>query len=230
MNKIIKICCPIVQILIVVGFVLLSLPNEEDELSFVTNVNSTSKVSVFYGDFVSSDIINNNTVDMASVSVDDDLLDNEELTNNDVLNDEVIDVTSYSAIDSYVGTLTGYGPDCTGCKSGVTASGYRVAEVIDGVVQSAFRITYDDDMYGEVRILAAAYDKFPNGTIIRISDFSHYDEAILGIVMDTGATMRNAWSNGNIWIDLLFSSENDSEIKSFGIDKSVTFEVLRYGF
>ena len=31
-------------------------------------------------------------------------------------------------------------------------------------------------------------------------------------------------------MDLLFATENDPEIKQFGIDKNVKFEVLRYGF
>lgn len=265
-NKIIKICGPIVQILVVTGFVLMSLPMDSDDSSFVTNINSTSKVSVSYGDFVASDIVlskdddnevlpivgkndekvidkdtkGNNTVDKNNNSnnnsnninntrnSDSSSLDNSSDDNS--IKEEVIDVMSYKAIDNYIGTLTGYGPDCKGCKSGKTASGYRVASVVDGVVQKADRITYDDDTYGEIRILAAAYDKFPNGTVIRVSSFSYYDKPFLGIVIDTGATMRNAWKNGNIWIDLMFASENDPEIKAFGIDKDVTFEVLRYGF
>ena len=78
--------------------------------------------------------------------------------------------------------------------------------------------------------MAAAYAKFPKGTIIRVTDFEHYDEAFIGIVIDTGSTMRKAWNAGGVWMDLLFATENDPEIKQFGIDKNVKFEVLRYGF
>ena len=63
------------------------------------------------------------------------------------LNDkeELAVVTDYSynnvnVIDTFVGTVTAYGPDCVGC-SGVTASGYRVADNIGGVITSTTQLT-----------------------------------------------------------------------------------------
>ena len=40
--------------------------------------------------------------------------------------------------------------------------------------------------------------------------------------------MNNAWADGKILIDLLFSTEKSYEVYDFG-RQNVTFEVLRYG-
>lgn len=130
-----------------------------------------------------------------------------------------------NVIDTFVGTVTAYGPDCVGC-SGVTASGYRVADNIGGVITST-TTTYYDDTFGELRILAAATNKFPFGTVIRISG-GRIDGYINGIVLDRGIAMSNAWSNGKVLVDLMFSTEKSDEVHEFG-RQNVTFEVLRYG-
>lgn len=144
--------------------------------------------------------------------------------------EELAVVTDYSynnvnVIDTFVGTITAYGPDCVGC-SGVTASGYRVADNIGGVITST-TTTYYDDTFGELRILAAATNKFPFGTVIRISG-GRIDGYINGIVLDRGIAMSNAWANGKILVDLLFETEKSDEVHEFG-RQDVTFEVLRYG-
>lgn len=128
-------------------------------------------------------------------------------------------------LDTFYGTITAYGPDCVGC-SGITASGYRVAESVNGVITS-ITTTYMDEVYGELRVLAAATDKFPFGTVIRISG-GRIDGYINGIVLDRGGAMNNAWANGKILIDLLFATEKSVEVYDFG-RQNVTFEVLRYG-
>lgn len=130
-----------------------------------------------------------------------------------------------NVIDTFSGTVTAYGPDCVGC-SGVTASGYRVADNIGGVITST-TTTYYDDTFGELRILAAATNKFPFGTVIRISG-GRIDGYINGIVLDRGVAMSNAWSNGKVLVDLLFETEKSYEVHEFG-RQDVTFEVLRYG-
>jgi 3D (Asp-Asp-Asp) domain-containing protein len=121
------------------------------------------------------------------------------------LNDEAKEVAmvynaSYDAIDIYKGTITAYGPDCIGCVSGLTSTGYKVGEVVNGMVQST-TITYTDKEYGKVRILAAAPSKFPYGTIIRVTGTRTKGE-IVGIELDTGGAMRDAWRNGEVLIDL----------------------------
>ena len=108
----------------------------------------------------------------------------------------------------YVGKMTGYGADCIGC-SGVGALACRAA---DG---SRHTLTengeyYNDATYGSVRIVAAALDQFPCGTIVKV------DHPALGsfyaVVMDTGGSMRNAWANGLVWMDLAFKTESDPDI------------------
>lgn len=134
----------------------------------------------------------------------------------------------YAVLETFKGTVTAYGPDCKGCVSGLTSSGYRVGQVIDGTVIST-TITYNDAYYGKLRILAAAPIKFPYGTVIKITS-SRIDGYILGIVLDTGIAMRNAWSSGDVLIDLLFPSEKNQEVYDFGRQRDATFEVLRYGY
>ena len=69
---------------------------------------------------------------------------------------------------SYVGKMSGYGPDCPGCsKTGNvschTKNGGKHSLVYDGIY-------YQDEEYGSVRILAAAKTVFPT-TVTRISFF-----------------------------------------------------------
>lgn len=134
-------------------------------------------------------------------------------------------ISNHSILDTYYGTITAYGPDCAGC-SGITASGYKVAENINGVITST-TITYIDETFGELRILASA-NSFPFGTVMRISG-DRIDEYIMGIVLDRGGAMNNAWGDGEVLIDLLFATEKSSEVYEFGRQKNVKFEVLRYG-
>lgn len=144
---------------------------------------------------------------------------------SEILVNNYNDYSNASVIDTYYGTITAYGPDCVGC-SGITASGYKVAENVGGVITST-TTTYIDDMYGELRVLASA-NSFPFGTVIRISG-ERIDGYIMGIVLDRGGAMNNAWGNGEVLIDLLFATEKSSEVYEFGRQKNVKFEVLRYG-
>lgn len=140
-----------------------------------------------------------------------------------VLNDEYSD---FPVIDIFTGTMTAYGPDCVGCI-GITASGYKVAEKIDGVMQS-ITTTYYDDEFGELRIFAAATNKFPFGTVMRVSG-DRIDGFITGIVLDRGGAMNNAYAEGEILVDLLFETEKSNAVYEFGRQKNLKFEVLRYG-
>ena len=133
--------------------------------------------------------------------------------------------SDFTVLNTYYGTITAYGPDCVGC-SGITASGYRVAEKVNGVITST-TTTYNDETFGELRVLASA-NSIPFGTVIRISG-DRIDGYILGIVLDRGGAMNNAWGDGEMLIDLLFATEHSSEVYEFGRQKNVKFEVLRYG-
>lgn len=112
-------------------------------------------------------------------------------------------------IKTYTGTLTGYGPDCSGC-SGNTASGYYVGNTI----------TYNDSTYGTVRIVAA--DKsIPFYSIVRISNVPGMD-TITAIVLDTGGAV--GFGKATLF-DLLFASESGAMNKVY----NVKFEILRWG-
>ena len=142
---------------------------------------------------------------------------------SDVKN-EVVEVGTGKA-GEYVGTLTGYGPDCYGCSSSgnvscITIEGSKHSVTKDGVY-------YSDSAYGKLRILAADNGEFPCGTVVIISNNKIGE--IKGIVLDTGITMVNATRNGQIWFDLAFVSE--SEAAAAGVTNSNTkFSVQRWGW
>ncbi len=125
----------------------------------------------------------------------------------------------------YKGTLTGYGPDCPGCSvvgnvSCLTKNNTRHSLITDGIY-------YNDDVYGNVRILAADNTLFPCGTIIKVNN--GYLTEFYGVVLDTGSTMRNAWKQGKVWIDLAFSSQKVA-LTAGATSKNTKFSVQRWGW
>lgn len=177
----------------------------------IENANSTLNVFLHYDSVPYLDNVKNEIA----------LLDETDIKENNSKE------TNQVAIETFKGTITAYGPDCVGC-SGITASGYKVAENINGKITST-TLTYNDKEYGEVRVLAADPKAFAYGSIVKVTG-ERIDGYILGIVLDTGGAMRNAWGRGEILMDLLFASEKDKSVYDFGRQKNVIFEVLRYGF
>lgn len=156
---------------------------------------------------------------------EDTVQDLEEETENSI-------VESDSVIETYTGILTGYGPDCAGCGNPntgkvSTASGYHVANFVDGAIAPAFTITYNDSEFGEVRIVAAD-DSIPFYSIIRIT-IPNWNEPIMAIVLDRGSTVgfENCRSSKGCLtqFDLLYPTESESLSKT----KNVKFELLRSG-
>ena len=113
---------------------------------------------------------------------------------------------------SFVGQMTSYGPDCVGC-SGIVACPPRL--------DVSNNIYYEDKEYGTIRILAADRN-IPCGSIMKISNLTHTDQEMIGIVLDRGGAIK-----GNI-IDLLSESEEASN--DVGREKDVLFEVVRWGW
>ena len=135
--------------------------------------------------------------------------------------DEIIEVgTAPKSV--YVGKLTGYGADCVGCSGSVACPTKKGKWNLNNN-----GLIYNDDEYGSVRILAAALDKFPCGTIIEVVSPSL--GTFNAIVLDTGGSMRSAWRNGNVHMDLAFSSENSSAIYS-ATGNNITFNIKRWGW
>lgn len=137
-----------------------------------------------------------------------------------------------NVIETYTGILTGYGPDCVGCGNPntgkvVTSSGYHVSNFVNGHIEPAFTITYNDSEYGEVRIVAAD-DSIPFYSIVRIN-VPHWDEPVIAIVLDRGSTVgfNNCRSDRGCLtqFDLLYPTEAES----LGKTKNVKFELLRSG-
>lgn len=123
----------------------------------------------------------------------------------------------------YTGKLTGYGSDCIGC-SGTLSCRTKEGSTHNLKTNGQY---YNDLEYGNVRILAAALDKFPCGTIIDV----HTDNlgTFKAIVLDTGGSMRNAWLNGKIHMDLAYISESDPTI-SLTTSNNASFSIQRWGY
>lgn len=135
--------------------------------------------------------------------------DNAQTTDSVSVWDEDI---SSDVLETQVGSMSGYGPDCYGC-SGILASGLDVS---DGTIY------YSDATYGNVRILAGDY-AYPYGTIVRVKN-SKISEFI-GIVLDRGGAIGFGKSH---LFDLLFPSS--SEALAYEVSYNTTFEILRYGY
>lgn len=111
----------------------------------------------------------------------------------------------------FMGTITGYGPDCEGCLGKVYCSPWPY--VTNG------NIYYQDNVYGKVRIVAADY-AIPCGSIVKISNFDQED--IFAIVLDRGSSIV-----GNT-MDLLYN--NEAETKVIGRQYNIKFEIKRWGW
>lgn len=125
----------------------------------------------------------------------------------------------------YVGKMVGYSYDCQGCST----EGYLACKTADN---NKFSLKYDgiyyqDKDFGQVRIVAAATQKFPCGTIINVtkSDSTSYNI----IVLDSGGSVKKAWENGSVLMDLAY--ENNAAVGSDGlIGNNITFSVQRWGW
>lgn len=116
----------------------------------------------------------------------------------------------YTILETVVGNLTGYGPDCSGC-SGITSSGHNLLN----------SVYYNDSEFGNVRILAAD-PSFPFYSIFRVTIPGR--ESFLAIALDRGGNV--GYGKGTLF-DLAFATENDPNI--IGLTPNVSFELLRRG-
>ncbi len=169
----------------------------------------------------STDIVKKDDVDVETTTKDEnEVIQEEKIENNVEQSDSNVEqeenneekeqqVNDYKVLETFTGTLTGYGPNCYGC-SGITSSGYDVSNTI----------TYNDKDFGEVRIVAAD-DYFSLYTIVRITNIPN-SEPIIAIVLDRGG---NVGFNRGTLFDLLFSSEQEALPRT----ENITFEILRKG-
>lgn len=114
----------------------------------------------------------------------------------------------------FIGTLTGYGPDCPGCGGHVACR--PNPDVRNG------NIYYTDKEYGKIRILAADYS-IPCGSIVHIRNYKFVSgEEFTGIVLDRGSAIVG------LTMDLLYPSEADTVI--IGRQRNIEFTIDRWGW
>ena len=143
----------------------------------------------------------------------------------EVIDEEVVIGTGKNG--EYTGVMTGYGPDCSTCSgrgfvSCKTEDKKNFNLINDGIY-------YNDDEYGEVRVLAAALSEFPCGTIIEVKNSNLGN--FTGIVMDTGYTMREQLKDGIYHFDVAYQTEKDESIKkATDMSGDVIYSVQRWGW
>ena len=126
------------------------------------------------------------------------------------------DIRKYgsSSTIEFMGTLTGYGPDCPGCLGMVYCKP-------NPNVQNG-KIYYTDKTYGKIRIVAADY-AIPCGSIIKISNFKFIPgDSFYAIVLDRGSAIVG------MTMDLLYPSEADTVI--IGRQRNIKFTIERWGW
>lgn len=140
--------------------------------------------------------VSNRTIDLSTIA-----MKLEEDIKNDI----------YSAKDTYTGNLTGYAADCPLCNGTLSCKpSYNVKDGTD---------TYDDSIYGKVRIVASSKN-LPCGTIVRFKVDSLLEEPIVAIVLDRGVLGNN--------LDLLTPTEEYA--RKYVGRKYITYDVLRQGW
>ncbi len=120
------------------------------------------------------------------------------------------------SLETLFGNLSGYGPDCYGCSTMLTASGRYVGNG---------NIYYEDSTYGKIRIVAGDVS-YPFGTIIKISNVDYFNDiSFYAIVLDRGGAIGK---NKPYLFDLLFINEN--EAYNLGVETNIKFEIVRLGY
>ncbi len=111
-----------------------------------------------------------------------------------------------------VGDLTGYAADCPKCTGFVGCKPYL--DVRDGTT------TYNDKVYGEVRIVAASPKNLKCGSIITFVSLRISKDPVIAIVLDRGVTGTS--------IDLL--TETEAFASKYVGRSEIAYTVLREGW
>ena len=114
-------------------------------------------------------------------------------------------------VDTFMGSMTAYGPDCVGCSGIVACKPYQ--DVRNG------NIYYNDAKYGQVRIVASD-GSIPCGSIIKITNV--FGEPFLAITLDRGGAIKGTK------MDLLYNSED--ETRPFGVKQNIQYDFFRWGW
>lgn len=217
----------ILSIMSLFGFTL------EEETTEISNSNINKNVNI------SSTVIEYETIETFDSSIPSNITkvitegkdgviyynDDGTIVLEEVVDEEVIIGTGKNG--EYTGVMTGYGPDCSTCSG----RGYVSCKTEDKKNFNLINdgVYYNDDEYGEVRVLAAALSEFPCGTIVEVKSSNLGD--FTGIVMDTGYTMREQLKNGVYHFDVAYETEKNEEIKkATNMSGEVIYSVQRWGW
>lgn len=147
-----------------------------------------------------------------------------------VVLEEVIDeqiTVGTGKYGNYTGIMTGYGPDCYTCSGeGYVACRTREKKDFNLITDGLY---YEDEDFGEARVLAAALSEFPCGTIVEVE--SEVLGTFTGIVLDTGYDMRKHLDMGIYHFDVAYSTEKDEMVpKTTDMSGTVKYNVQRWGW
>lgn len=217
----------ILSIMSLFGFTL------EEETTEISNSNINKNVNI------NSTVIEHETIETFDSSIPSNITkvitegkdgviyynDDGTIVLEEVVDEEVIIGTGKNG--EYTGVMTGYGPDCSTCSG----RGYVSCKTEDKKNFNLINdgVYYNDDEYGEVRVLAAALSEFPCGTIVEVKSSNLGD--FTGIVMDTGYTMREQLKNDVYHFDVAYETEKNEEIKkATNMSGEVIYSVQRWGW
>ena len=127
--------------------------------------------------------------------------------------EESLAVAKLGQSSSFIGKITGYGPDCKGCGGNSACSPKQNFK--NG------NIYFNDSVYGKIRIVAADR-RLPCGSIVRIHNIAIYSDPIIAIVMDRGGAVKGKH------LDLLFETEKN--MQGMHTQGNIQFDILRLGF
>ena len=176
-------------------------------------LDQSSETNLVVKELKSNEIVSVSNVLYRKENVDSSNQKEIVLNNDDKLAVNVCRANVTDVLETVLGKMSAYGPDCAGCGGKVGA----------GQVVTNGNIYYYDKVYGQLRIVAGD-SKFPYGTVIRVLN-SKYKDPFYAIVLDIGSDIG---INRRFRFDLLFPSEREANL--FGTSYNVTFEVVRYGY
>lgn len=117
----------------------------------------------------------------------------------------------YSAKETYIGDLTGYGADCPLCGGHLACM--PSLDVLHG------NVTYNDETYGNIRIVASSQN-LPCGSVVRFESSRISSDPVTAIVLDRGVL--------GTALDLLVEN-NNAAYQSVGRIK-ISYDVIRKGW
>ena len=202
--------------------VIVENENELKNYSVVTTVHEHDTVTSYNSKLPS------NKSNVVTEGVDGITYTDETTNEQVVVREEVTEVVEQGSgpYGEYVGRLTGYGADCYGCSAVGNVACHTKAGTNHSLVNDG--MYYQDEEYGQVRILAAALSLFPCGTIILVDNGTL--DPFYGVVLDTGGSMNYSWAtNQEVWIDVAYVTQADARVGG-PTGYNVSYSVQRWGW